>query len=35
MLSSPELAEILGDSAVLRTLTAAELSAAQAGGLSQ
>lgn len=35
MLSSPELAEILGDSAVLRTLTAAELSAAQSGGLSQ
>ena len=35
MLSSPELAEILGDAAVLRTLTAAELSAAQAGGLSQ
>lgn len=35
MLSSPELAEILGDSAVLRTLTAAELSAAQVGGLSQ
>lgn len=35
MLSSPELAEILGDSAVLRALTAAELSAAQAGGLSQ
>lgn len=35
MLSSPELAEILDDAAVLRTLTAAELSAAQAGGLSQ
>ena len=35
MLSSPELAEILGDSAILRTLTAAELSAAQVGGLSQ
>ena len=35
MLSSPELAEILGDSAVLRTLTAAELSAAQSGGPTQ
>ena len=35
MLSSPELAEILGDSAALRTLTAAELPAAQVGGLSQ
>ena len=35
MLSSPELAEILGDAATLRALTAAELSAAQVGGLSQ
>ena len=35
MLSSPELAELLDDAATLRALTAAELSAAQAGGLSQ